>query len=56
MTSQTTSSVFMEKPVRFGFNEQTAGNNVFQKEGFGEGSQKKALAESNAFVNLLRGN
>ena len=56
MTSQTTSTVFMVKPVRFGFNEQTAENNAFQKEGFGEGAQEKALKESNEFVNLLRSN
>lgn len=56
MSSQTTSTVFMVKPVRFGFNEQTAENNAFQKEGFGEGAQEKALKESNEFVNLLRSN
>ena len=56
MSSQTTSTVFMVKPVCFGFNEQTAGNNAFQKEGFGEGAQEKALAESNEFVTLLRNN
>jgi len=56
MASQTTSTVFMVKPVCFGFNEQTAGNNAFQKEGFEKGAQEKALAESNEFVNLLRNN
>ena len=56
MTSQTTSTVFMVKPVCFGFNEQTAENNAFQKEGFGKGAQEKALAEFNEFVNLLKSN
>ena len=56
MSSQTTSTVFMVKPVCFGFNEQTAGNNAFQKEGFGEGAQEKALKEFNEFVNLLKSN
>ena len=56
MSSQTTSKVFMVKPVCFGFNEQTAGNNAFQKEGFNQGAQEKALKESNDFVSLLREN
>jgi len=46
----------MIKPVCFGFNEQTAENNAFQKEGFGKGAQEKALAEFNEFVNLLKSN
>ena len=54
--TQTTSTVFMVKPVCFGFNEQTAENNAFQKEGFNEGAQEKALKESNDFVNLLEEN
>ncbi len=56
MSSQTTSKVFMVKPVCFGFNEQTAENNAFQKEGFNQGAQEKALKESNDFVSLLREN
>jgi len=56
MSSQTTSTIFMIKPVCFGFNEQTAENNAFQKEGFGKGAQEKALAEFNEFVNLLKSN
>ena len=56
MSSQTTSTVFMVKPVCFGFNEQTAGNNAFQKEGFEKGAQEKGLAESNEFVDLLKSN
>ena len=54
--SQTTSTLFMVKPVCFGFNEQTAGNNAFQKEGFNEGAQEKALKEFNDFVSLLKEN
>jgi hypothetical protein len=46
----------MVKPVCFGFNEQTAGNNAFQKEGFNEGAQEKALKEFNDFVSLLKEN
>ena len=56
MSSQTTSTVFMVKPVCFGFNEQTAENNAFQKEGYGNGAQEKALGEFNEFVKLLRSN
>jgi hypothetical protein len=56
MSSQTTSTVFMVKPVCFGFNEQTAENNAFQKEGFGNGAQEKALGEFNEFVTLLKNN
>ena len=54
--TQTTSTVFMVKPVCFGFNDQTAKNNPFQKEGFREGAQEKALNESNNFVKLLKDN
>jgi hypothetical protein len=46
----------MVKPVCFGFNEQTAENNAFQKEGFEKGAQEKALAEFNEFVDLLKNN
>ena len=56
MSSQTTSTVFMVKPVCFGFNEQTAENNAFQKEGFEKGAQEKALVEFNEFVDLLKNN
>lgn len=56
MNSQTSSTVFMVKPVNFGFNTQTAENNVFQKEGFGEGAQEKALTEFNNFVKILKDN
>ena len=54
MSSQTTSTVFMVKPVCFGFNPQTAENNAFQKEGFNNGAQEKALGEFNEFVKLLK--
>ena len=56
MSSQTTSTVFMVKPVAFGFNEQTAKNNPFQQKGFEEGAQEKGLKESNEFVALLKEN
>ena len=46
----------MVRPARFAFNEETAKNNYFQqKTGQGEVAEK-ALAEFDAFVNLLRKN
>ena len=54
--SQTTSTVFMVKPSCFGFNEETAANNAFQKEGFEKGAQEKALNESTNFIKLLQEN
>lgn len=56
MTSQTSTTVFMVKPACFGFNEQTAENNAFQKEGFEKGAQEKALIESKEFIDLLKSN
>lgn len=54
---QTTSTVFMVKPVRFGFNPQTAQSNAFQrKEGFGREVQEAALREFLAYATLLRAN
>ncbi|MDR1841063.1 MAG: hypothetical protein LBQ86_03965 [Holophagales bacterium] len=50
-----TSKVLMIRPVRFGFNEETAINNAFQKKG-GDGAQELALAEFNQFVKLLESN
>ena len=50
------SSVLMIRPVRFGFNEQTAGSNSFQqKEGAisSEDIQQKAVQEFDAFAELL---
>ena len=51
-----TSKVFMVKPVCFGFNEQTADTNAFQREGFEKEAQEKALKESGNFVKLLTEN
>ncbi|MCL1894714.1 MAG: arginine deiminase-related protein [Holophagaceae bacterium] len=53
-----TSKVLMIRPIRFGYNEETASNNAFQKKG-NEGHdsvQKAALAEFNSFVALLESN
>ncbi|MBR2947953.1 MAG: amidinotransferase [Bacteroidales bacterium] len=46
----------MVKPVRFGFNPQTAANNAFQREGFEEKAQENASREFSAYVSLLRAN
>lgn len=53
---QTTSKVLMVQPVRFGFNQQTADNNVFQKHGFEYHAQENALHEFTSYVSLLRAN
>lgn len=53
---QTTSKVLMVKPVRFGFNLQTADNNAFQKTGFERRAQENALLEFTSYVALLRAN
>ncbi len=54
---QTTSTVFMVKPARFGFNPQTAESNAFQKkDGFGRAVQESALREFLAYTTLLRAN
>ncbi|MBR2297525.1 MAG: amidinotransferase [Bacteroidales bacterium] len=47
----------MVKPVRFGFNPQTAQSNAFQKkEGYGIQVQEAALREFLAYATLLRAN
>ena len=54
---QTTSHLMMIRPVRFGFNEQTAGSNAFQQRDSAHTSteiQALALAEFEAFVARLR--
>lgn len=51
-----TSHLLMIRPVKFGFNEQTAGSNAFQKNGEQTEVQKKALQEFNAFVEILKKN
>lgn len=53
---QTTSKVFMVKPVRFGFNPQTAGNNTFSRPGRENTVQENALREFTSYVALLRAN
>lgn len=45
----------MIQPVNFGYNAETAVNNVFQKP-TNDNVQQKALEEFNAFVNVLRNN
>ena len=56
MYMQSTSKVLMVRPVRFGFNEQTAGNNSFQKRGYELSAQDMALEEFDNFVSLHRAN
>ncbi len=51
---QTTSNVLMVRPVNFCFNPETAANNLFQKEGFGENASVAAIKEFDDFVSLLR--
>jgi hypothetical protein len=54
---QATSHILMIRPVAFGFNEQTAGSNAFQKQYEGASDvQQQALQEFDAFVALLRDN
>jgi len=52
---QNTRHLLMIKPVNFGFNEQTAVNNSFQKNS-NKDVQQNALQEFNAFVDVLRKN
>ncbi|MBQ0006039.1 MAG: amidinotransferase, partial [Alistipes sp.] len=51
-----TTKVFMVKPVRFGFNNQAAGDSSFQRKGFGENIQENALREFMSAVSLLKAN
>ncbi len=46
MRSQTTAHILMIRPVRFGFNEQTATSNAFQNISFGEATQANAQTEA----------
>jgi hypothetical protein len=50
---QTTSHILMIRPVRFGYNAQTAVNNAFQSTE-DQDAQEKALHEFDTFVALLR--
>lgn len=58
MQNQTTAHILMIRPVRFGFNEQTATSNAFQNQAFGEetqaSSQEIALKEFDEMVAQLR--
>ncbi|MFC0183972.1 hypothetical protein SAMN04515674_102487 [Pseudarcicella hirudinis] len=58
MRNQSTSHILMIRPVRFGFNEQTAGSNTFQDPVFGRETQDKAqhyaLQEFEDMVTNLR--
>ena len=56
---QTTGHILMVRPVRFGYNAQTAVNNAFQTPAAGseqEDVARKALEEFDAYVELLRAN
>ncbi|MDL2262101.1 amidinotransferase [Bacteroidales bacterium OttesenSCG-928-I21] len=53
---QTTSRVVMVRPVRFAFNEETAGNNHFQQKTETVPVADKAIEEFDSFVELLRSN
>ncbi|QQL50906.1 citrulline utilization hydrolase CtlX [Mucilaginibacter ginkgonis] len=54
---QTTSTLLMIRPVRFGFNKQTAESNAFQNAGSDIlDAQSAALAEFDNFVQVLRDN
>ena len=46
----------MIRPVNFGFNEQTSGNNAFQVRGDEENARAKAVKEFDEFAELLRSN
>jgi hypothetical protein len=58
MPTQTTSNILMIRPVRFGFNEQTAESNAFQDIAVADQtkgiSQSEALTEFDAMVKWLR--
>lgn len=46
----------MVKPVKFGFNHQTAANNAFQQRGFSDNVQENVLREFTSYTSLLRAN
>ncbi len=57
MSAQVTDTILMIRPVRFGYNPQTAGNNAFQQSQGAENEaaiQAAALAEFDAFAEKLR--
>lgn len=51
---QTTSHILMIRPVRFGYNVETAVNNAFQVNNNDGQVQEKALKEFDSFVDVLR--
>ena len=53
---QTTDTVLMVSPVVFGFNEQTAGNNAFQKNSEEGDASVQGRKESDDYIALLREN
>ena len=53
---QTTDTVLMVRPVAFGFNEETAVNNAFQKQGEADNIPELARKESDDYIELLREN
>ena len=53
---QTTDTVLMVSPVAFDYNEETAVNNAFQEEDDVSNTAELARRESDAYVELLRGN
>jgi len=56
-TEPMNSTVLMIRPVRFGFNAQTAGTNAFQQQGIDQRNvQQEALKEFDALVAVLRDN
>lgn len=58
LNKQSTSTILMIRPIRFGYNEQTAGSNAFQNnvDLKAEEAQAKALNEFDGFVTVLRSN
>jgi hypothetical protein len=55
-TMQAASHILMIRPVRFGFNAETAVNNAFQVANNDTAAQEKALDEFDGIVSLLRQN
>ena len=57
---QTTNRLLMVRPVRFGYNEETAGNNAFQQKSATADAalwtQRQAIVEFDTYVALLREN
>lgn len=51
-----TAHILMIRPIKFGFNQQTAESNTFQKNSKQTNVQHKALLEFDAFVKILRSN